>query len=523
MKKNIVVRMLCLAAALVLAVCLAPMHTETYGLDGLESKDWIENLTVKELYNGVTAYQFQSKEDSAYKLNQWNIVEFDPAQSDLYVDVTNTEQYTNKLKSVQQTLVDFTANNGQGKTAIAGVNGDMWMVSYAHARILGRADLVASTYKAYANDAVVTQSLPIPRGFNMYNGEIISTAHHASETPYEGDFTAFGFSADGQAELGKPVVTITVTDLTIDETVKPYGINRLPANNAIMMYTDKGPSSNYALEDAYEIFIDFDEDYVIKHGTDITGTITAITKEGDEDLPMKENRIILTARGKRISKVENFKVGDKVQITISVKDSFGNTEFWQNVQNAVGGHMEFARDGKYSSLGGESGYPTTIIAKTKAGKMLFIVVDGRQAGYSVGLPFTQYAKLAKELDLEDGFIVDGGGSATMVQLEADGYKVVNRPSDKKSDGSYGSPRTVVNSIILSYGRDRNAPEETATPEPVVTDEPVATEAPATSGNSGNKSGGGLSTNTIIIIVGAVLVAAIAVVTAVVLGKNKKKS
>ena len=518
MKKNIVSKALCLVFALVLAVCLAPLHNETYGLDGLESKNWIENLTVKELYPGVTAYQFQSKEDSAYLLNQWNIVEFDPAQSDLYVDVTNADQYSNKLKSVKQTLEDFNAINGQGKTAIAGVNGDMWMVSYAHARILGRADLLATDYKSFANDPVVTQSLTIPRGFNVYNGEIISTAHHSSETPYQGDFTAFGFSADGQVELGKPVVTINVVDQTSGASFKPAGINRLPANNAIMMYTDKGPVSNYALADAYELIIDFDQDYVIRHGTDITGTITAITKEGDEDLPMQENRIIITARGKRIEKLEGFNVGDKVQITISVKDGFGNTEFWQNVQNAVGGHMEFARDGKYSGLSGESGYPTTMLAKTKSGKVLFIVADGRQSGYSVGVPFSTYSKLAKEFDFEDAFIVDGGGSTTMVQLEAEGYQVVNRPSDKKSDGSYGSPRTVVNTIILSYGRDRNAPEETATPEPVATDVP----AEPTGVPSGAKTGGGLSANTIAIIIGVVAVAAIGVVTALILAKNKKK-
>ena len=44
-------------------------------------------------------------------------------------------------------------------------------------------------------------------------------------------------------------------------------------------------------------------------------------------------------------------------------------------------------------------------------------------------------------------------------MENDGYKLVNRPSDKDSNGNYGATRTVVNSVIVSHGKDRNAPPE----------------------------------------------------------------
>ena len=105
--------------------------------------------------------------------------------------------------------------------------------------------------------------------------------------------------------------------------------------------------------------------------------------------------------------------------------------------------------------------------------MLLIEADGRQPDFSVGIPFGVYNSLAKELNFEDAFIVDGGGSATMVQLVGDGYQLINRPSDKKSDGTYGSPRVVVNSVILAAGPDRNAPQPTEVP-PESTDEPAAT-------------------------------------------------
>lgn len=525
MKKHFTFRIAALVFALTLIASFLPAKKQAKadGDLGLESMDWVENLKTRELYNGVTMYDFTSKADSVYKLNHIHIVEFDPRQSDLYVDVTNCAEYSNKLKTVEQTMKDFNETNGQGKTAIAGINGDMWMVTYAHARVLGHPEYLSGSYKSYADDPVVTKSLTIPRGYNVYQGEIISTGHISAETPFEGDFQSFGFSADGEAQVGQPSATVKLGLAGSDETIKIDGINRLPAKNAIIMYTDKGPVSNYALEDAYEIIIDFDFDYVIKHGANITGKVVGICKQGDEDMPMKANRIIITARGKRVSKLEalGIKVGDNVTIDVQVKDGFKNNEFWQNVYTACGGHMVFFKDGKASNLSGESGYPTTIIAKTKSGKVLFIEADGRQSGYSVGIPFDRYDDLGKALDFEDAFVCDGGGSATMVELAKNGYKLTNRPSDKKEDGSYGSPRTVVNSVIVSYGRDRNEPDPTEEPtqEPVQETEVPAENTAAPVNPSSDKSGG--ISDGAIIGIGAGLIVIIAAVVVIVLKPWKK--
>ena len=190
--------------------------------------------------------------------------------------------------------------------------------------------------------------------------------------------------------------------------------------------------------------------------------------------------------------------------------------------------MVFARDGKASGLSGEGGYPTTIIATNKSGKMLFIQADGRQTGFSVGIPFTVYGDLAKELDLEDAFIVDGGGSSTMVQLAAEGYKLVNRPSDKKSDGTYGSPRTVVNSVIVASGPDRNAPPATEVPTeeptaPATENAGTATEDPGKDKDKDDNKKSGLGTGAIIaIIAGCVAVAAIVAFVIIKAVSSKKK-
>ena len=472
-----------------------------------------KNVEITELYKGVTLTSFEVDQKSSYTLNKFKIVEFDPNQSDLYIDVTNAADYSNELKTVMQTVEDFNKKNTEGKTAIAAVNGDLWMVAYAHARVEG----AGTNYGGY-KDAVVTEELTVPRGFNMYDGEIITSAHMQQETPYEGDFQSFGFTADNKPYLGQPRTTVKINNTTKDVTKSINGINRLPAKNALVMYTDKGVLSNYSLSDAYEVVVDCDYDYVVKHGETIKGKVTAICKEGDADPKMQANRIILTARGSAEKKVKDYEIGDEVEISIEVKDTFGNDAVWQNeIKNAVGGHMVFAKNGEYIDLGSPSYYPSTIIAETNSGNVMLIQNDGRQEGYSLGLRHNDCDNLARELDLKNAFIVDGGGSSTLIALAEDGYKLVNRPSDTDSSGNYGATRTVVNSVILSHGKDRNAPEQDDTESNVTQapDSAQTTNPPAK--DNADKPGKGWK---IALIVGSVACFGIAVVLAV-RAANKK--
>ena len=91
----------------------------------------------------------------------------------------------------------------------------------------------------------------------------------------------------------------------------------------------------------------------IKHGT-----VTAIVKPGEEKFPMAANRIILTARGDRISRLAGFKAGDNVSISVTVADNMGNTKKWQSVTNCVGGHMPIVIDGVSSEMADATAYPT---------------------------------------------------------------------------------------------------------------------------------------------------------------------
>ena len=83
------------------------------------------------------------------------------------------------------------------------------------------------------------------------------------------------------------------------------------------------------------------------------------------------------------------------------------------------------------------------------------------------------------------------------------------PSDKDENGNYGQPRSVVNSVILSYGTDRNAPEESET----------ASAAPAETAGASAAGGSGLGWK-IALIAGSVVCFIIAVLLAVRAGNKK---
>lgn len=399
---------------------------------------------IRTLYSGVTSVHYSLPENSKYGQQEITVVEFDPAQADLYFDVVGGGTYATSLKTVEDTTKAFATANPD-KTPLCAINGDLWMVAYAHARVLGK----GTNYNGYA-DAVVTGSLTVPRGFNMYNGEIITSTHTRLETPYEGDFYAFGVTPDGKAIFGNPQVDVSVTNTTKEETAKADGINRLPANNALILYSD-AMSKNNALADAVQIVIDTDG-YKLCHGASIHGTVVQIIPSGDETAPQfKEGRLVLTARGTKTAALENYTVGDTISLSISITDKMGNNAAWQSVQNAVGGHIPLIVDGASKNSKDTTAYPTSILGIKENGNVVMITYDGRQTGYATGVKISDADDLMKELGVITAFLLDGGGSATMVQNIDGTLRMVNRPCEKFEDGSFGAQRFVVNTVILSAG------------------------------------------------------------------------
>lgn len=476
--KKLIAFLICLLVLMSAAeICSFGMSDEK--LDGEVSR------TTEIIREGVVCTHISLGDSSKYKRQEIWVVEFDPQDPVFDLQVTCGGKYTTKLVTVEETVKKFKdANVDKGLIPVVAINGDIWTTSYAHARILGS----GTEYGGYS-DPVVTHAMTLPRGLNIYNGEIVSSPHTAKETPYERQLHAFGITPDGRTVLGTPSLKMCLNDLSIEgfEQVNLSGLNRLPAKNSIMIYSDKVGEDTAALDDAYEIVIDCDYDYVIKHGATIKGKVTAICKEGDEDPKMQENRLIVTARGSKfIQKVKNIRVGDDVEVSFEISGAKNDGDIWSQVTNCVGGHTILVKKGKAVANTDSDVIPATAIGNTADGHVMFLVCDGRRKDYSVGLKISDMPGLCKALGYENCFLVDGGGSSTLLKESGGGnYEVVNIPCDKYEDGTYGKPRTVVNSIILSFIDESlvatSEPDQPSTEAPA---DPTA-EIPTTDQYSGN--------------------------------------
>ena len=73
-------------------------------------------------------------------------------------------------------------------------------------------------------------------------------------------------------------------------------------------------------------------------------------------------------------------------------------------------------------------HPRTAVAVDATGRRLwFIVVDGRQRGYSEGMTLYELADLALDLGAQTALNLDGGGSTTLVVDGPDGPRTLNSP------------------------------------------------------------------------------------------------
>ncbi len=82
-------------------------------------------------------------------------------------------------------------------------------------------------------------------------------------------------------------------------------------------------------------------------------------------------------------------------------------------------------------------HPRTAVGQLECGSLLFIVIDGRQPGWSRGITINDLRDLFIERGAVNAYNLDGGGSSAMIYEG----RVLNRPSD-------GRLRLVANNIIV---------------------------------------------------------------------------
>ena len=130
----------------------------------------------------------------------------------------------------------------------------------------------------------------------------------------------------------------------------------------------------------------------------------------------------------------------------------GTQEEWNTykdqVQEAIGGFgTRLVKDGEICVDKTDNYYtsraPRTAVGITRTGKVVLMVLDGRQEPFSCGGSVEEIAQIMREAGCVDAINLDGGGSSTFVarQEGEEELAVVNSPSD-------GSARSVSTSLLI---------------------------------------------------------------------------
>jgi flagellar hook assembly protein FlgD len=179
-----------------------------------------------------------------------------------------------------------------------------------------------------------------------------------------------------------------------------------------------------------------------KPNTDLVGTVVQVgSTSGSTAIP--PDGVVLQARGSAAGKLAaEAPLGSQLTIRLTLTPS------WLDVQQALGGGPAIVRDGKpvfraneaFSSAQLAPRNPRTAIGQRADGRILLVAVDGRQAGYSVGMTNFELALAMMRLGAVTASALDAGGSTTMA---FDG-QVLNRPSDP------GGERAVAEALVVGY-------------------------------------------------------------------------
>jgi GH25 family lysozyme M1 (1,4-beta-N-acetylmuramidase)/uncharacterized protein YgiM (DUF1202 family) len=168
----------------------------------------------------------------------------------------------------------------------------------------------------------------------------------------------------------------------------------------------------------------------------------AITCPGGGD-PVKANGFA-ASRGTVYSPIKTV----QPVVYISSRNQVVINEAQNKPFNAVAGDRVIVQKGvTVKNLAAATPSPRTAIGLNKNGRwLIFMVVDGRQEGYSEGVTFPELADLLISYGVYSGVNMDGGGSSTMVIKGVDGKaRILNSPIDQNVPGK---ERAVANHLGL---------------------------------------------------------------------------
>jgi exopolysaccharide biosynthesis protein len=221
-------------------------------------------------------------------------------------------------------------------------------------------------------------------------------------------------------------------------TRKVDGINRPRAEDELIIFTPEFHRTTLTMPNGVEV--------VVRRGR-----VTQM-KDHSGSTRIPEDGFVISASGEaRLWALKNLRNGWRLKLTtmlIALEEEV--QEKWNRAANIISGTPQLIRGGRIEITGELEGaginfvkdrHPRTAIAKLKDGRILLVVVDGRQQGYSTGMSLNSLAELLLELGAVEAMNLDGGGSSAMVVQG----KLVNKPSDAAGERAVSDALLIVES------------------------------------------------------------------------------
>ena len=269
-------------------------------------------------------------------------------------------------------------------------------------------------------------------------------------TPPSPDRSSIGFAGDGTLRVERVRSFGTWRG---NGQRRPVSLNASPGPNGISLLTPAwGPSTPVLPGSVEAVLLPFP---ATRPNVDLQGPVIEVRSGGGGPIPV--DGAVLVARGSAAQRLTaEAPVGSIVTTRVLL------TPDWAGVTDAIGGGPLLVRDGRpifrhFELFSPEqlARNPRTAVGQLADGRIVLVVVDGRQPGYSVGMTNFELALTLVRLGAVVGSGLDAGGSSTMA---FDGT-LLNRPSDP--DGE----RPVSEGLFVLYGGVYVAPptEEVLSP------------------------------------------------------------
>lgn len=281
-----------------------------------------------------------------------------------------------------------------------------------------------------------------PSGVLMRDGELLN--------PPNGRRASIGITTDGALDVRR--VSLAGIWRTGVQARPLAALNQPPGANGAALYTQAYGATTPALPGALAVIL-FPFPAATPDVDLVAPVVEALPAAAPVSIPL--GGAVLVARGFAAATLQTeAPVGATAAVRLALRPT------WPGVVAAIGGGPQIVRAGAPVFSAGEAfttrqlgpAAPRTGVGQLRDGRVVLVAVDGRQAGYSVGLTNFELAQALVRLGAVTGMALDSGGSTTMA---FDGT-LLNRPS--------GGERAVSTALMLMY-RGVFAPEPPARVSP----------------------------------------------------------